>query len=96
MTEEIKKKAEEYAESPIDVATRLMLRNAEGVNCYKLVRCDGFEEGVKYGLKQHSHDYYVKTKNLKTENAELKKENKELKAQIEKLKQQISEAIILG
>ena len=67
MTEEIKKKAEEYAESPIDVATRLMLRNAEGVNCYKLGRCDGFVKGVKYGLKQHSHDYLVKTKELKEE-----------------------------
>ena len=71
MTEEIKKKSEEYAESPIDVATRLILRNAEGVNCYKLGRCDGFVEGVKYGLKQHSHDYLVKTKKLKDENNRL-------------------------
>ena len=31
----------------------------------------GFKEGVKCGLKQHSHDYLVKTKGLKAENNKL-------------------------
>ena len=31
----------------------------------------GFKEGVKCGLKQHAHDYLVKTKGLKEENNKL-------------------------
>ena len=61
MTEEqIEKKAEEYSEAFI----------AKGVAKASFIK------GVKFGLKLHSHDYLIKTINLK----------KEHKKQIEKMK----------
>ena len=39
-------------------------------------------DGLKHGLKQHAHDYLVKTIGLKRKHEELEKENAELKMKI--------------
>ena len=55
--EEIEKKAEK----------KCKLNDQIHRDCYVA----GFKEGVKCGLKQHAHDYLVKTKALKEENNKL-------------------------
>ena len=86
MTEEqIEQKAEEYSDAFIE----------------KGVAKASFIKGIKFGLKQHSHDYLVKTINLKKKYKKqieelkmqsviceegLKKRIAELEAQIEKMK----------
>ena len=55
--EEIEKKAEK----------KCKLNDQIHRDCYVA----GFKEGVKCGLKQHAHDYLVKTKELKDENNKL-------------------------
>lgn len=44
---------------------------------------NGFVVGVKYGLKQHEHEFYVKSKKLKAKIAELEKEIKDYDEGIE-------------
>ena len=68
MTEEqIEQKAEEYSEA----------FESKGVAKASFIK------GIKFGLKQHSHDYLVKTINLKKK---YKKQIAELEEQIEKMK----------
>ena len=55
----LEEKAEEY------IKEHTFFDEEYGVQCLDVVSKTIFKDGVEFGLKQHSHDYLVKTKKLK-------------------------------
>ena len=71
-SEEIKAEAREYANKIISLAVSMYNPAAE------TIAAQAYEDGIKKGLKQHEHDYLVKTADLKKKYEKQKEINKEL------------------
>ena len=59
--EEIKAESREYADKKINLAVSMYNPAAQ------TIAAQAYEDGIKKGLKQHAHDYLVKTANQKVQ-----------------------------
>ena len=85
-SEEIKAEAREYANKIINLAVSMYNPAAE------TIAAQAYEDGIKKGLKQHEHDYLVKTADLKKNYEKQKEINKELVDDIAAARNEIGRA----